>query len=217
MMRLLWPAILGGILLASSAQAGPWLRSAGEGFLSFSIEAPVSEIGPSFATTYLEYGLNKNVTLGFDLGGTQDDLYKAIVFAKMAFGSPDSPFKIAAELGVGTTEQEAVLRPGLSIGRGFSLGDRSGWMAVDTLARIEIDGGNMDITTDITVGLNLGERTKVMVQLQSGHHLMNPEYLKLAPSFVYERKPGQHIELGALAGINNSEDLGLKIGLWQKF
>ncbi len=171
MMRYLWPAIWVGILLASSAQAGPWLRAAGEGFLSFSVETPVSESGQSFATTYVEYGLSDKVTLGFDLGGHETELYKAVAFAKMAFGRPDATLKIAAELGIGTADHETVLRPGLSIGRGFSLGDFSGWMSIDTLANIEIDTSDTAVTTDITVGLNLSDRTKLLVQLQSGHYL----------------------------------------------
>jgi hypothetical protein len=215
-MRQLWLAILWG-MLAGAAQAGPWLRAAGEGFLSFSAETPVSDNGPVFSSTYVEYGLSERVTLGFDLGGDEDDLYKAIVFAKTRLGDPEKALKLAMELGIGVTEDEAVLRPGLSLGRGFSLGDWSGWMTIDTLAIFAIETNDIDITTDITVGLNMSARTKLMLQLQSGDHLMDPDYLKFAPSVVYERKPGQHIELGVLAGIDNAEDIALKLGLWQSF
>jgi hypothetical protein len=216
-MKILMPALW--FCLAAPAAAGPWLREAGEGFLSFSVEAVGSgnQAGSAFATVYAEYGLSERITLGFDLGGSEDDLYKTVIFAKSPIPWLDADLKGAMELGIGMTRDQMILRPGISLGRGFPLGTASGWMVIDTLAHIEAQGSGIHLTTDVTFGVNMTDRSKFILQLQSGHDLMDLEHLKIAPSYVFERKPGQHVELGMLAGLENSEDFAIKLGLWRGF
>lgn len=208
--------IMAVLICAGPGAAGPWLRATGERFLSFSTEwtGPGDDI---FASAYFEYGVTPRVTLGFDLGSSESDFYKAVIFAKRPLDWFGSPLKMSVEMGVGVTDDAAVVRPGVSLGRGFALGSRSGWITVDTLFAIEIESGDTDLTTDVTFGVNLSGRSKLILQLQSGDHLLDPDYLKFVPSFVFETRPGQHFEIGALTGLRNSEDLGLKLGLWRKF
>lgn len=207
------------LCLATPADSGPWLRQPGEGFLSFSGEfvAAGDQEGSAFGTVYAEYGLSKRVTLGFDLGGSEEDLYKAVAFARMPISWLDGDLKGALELGIGMTDDEMVLRPGLSLGRGFPLGQISGWMAIDTLAHIDKTGNDIQLSTDVTFGVNVSDRSKFILQVQSGHQLMDLDYLKIAPSYVFERKPGQHVEMGMLAGLESSENFAIKLGLWQEF
>jgi len=213
---LLITGLFAGLLTGAPAHAGPWLRGKGDVFLSFGTE--IAENGEDgFYTLYGEYGLREWVTLGFDLGGSAEDLYKAVIFARVPLRGKEGKIRLAFELGVGVKAEEPLLRPGLSIGRGFAVGDMSGWMAIDTTALIGAVRGYTEMNTDVTLGLNMSKRIKLMLQLQNGHHLTEPGYLKLAPSVVFERKPGQHFELGMLAGIKNAEDLALKLGLWQSF
>jgi len=205
------------LLSASPAFAGPWVRAEGEGFLSFAIEGPTSD-DSAFGTVFVEYGLSDRITLGFDMGGTDEDLHKAILFAKMPVKLPEFlSFKAAADLGFGVREDMKVIRSGLSIGRGFEFVGMPGWMSVDSIAYIETKGRDLAIATDLTIGLNTTERSKWIVQLQNGYEQSKEDYMKIAPSYIYERKPGQHLEIGVLAGLRNAEDYALKLGLWQTF
>lgn len=204
------------LALAGQVRAGPWLRAEGERFLSFSAEW-VDTDPNVFVSSYFEYGATAGVTLGFDLGTTESDFYKAVIFAKRALPWTDGPLRISVELGAGVTDDAAVIRPGLSLGRGFTLGARSGWISIDSLLAIEVKNGEAELSTDVTLGLNLSERAKLILQVQSGDHPWDPEYLKFAPSYVYEHRPGRHLELGLLAGIENAADYGVKLGVWRRF
>ena len=215
--RLLSMCLILGGLIAGPATAGPWLRAPGAGFLSFSTEFASEGDTDLFTGLYIEYGLNRRVTLGFDLGVSEDTLNKAIVFARLPLTRPDSTFKAAFELGLGEREDEAVFRSTLSLGQGFPLGEMSGWMAIDVFGFQPFDGDPIEITTDITFGANITRRSKLIFQLQSGDHLMDPDYLKFASSLVVEKNPGLHLEFGMLAGIDNAEDLAFKLGLWRAF
>lgn len=214
-MRLILLAMM--MVLCGAAQAGPWLRAEGETFLSFSMEMPESFSVEPYASFYLEHGLRDDVTLGFDLGGHQGDLYKAILFARMPITRWESKYLMAWELGIGTRADKTVLRPGFSIGRGWEMGKLTGWMAADSFAHFSSGDGMPEMTTDLTLGVNLSKRSKLILQLQSGYQVSGLDYMKFAPSVVFENKPGQHVELGVLAGIENSEDIALKLGLWRNF
>lgn len=202
-------------LAAPQASAGAWPRAEGTTFLSFSAEfGPESGAAP-YSAVYAEYGLTERLTLGLDAGVSGDSLDKGVLFARVPLGRAQGGTKLAVELGLGVTGEMAVLRPGLMAGRGLTMGDMSGWIALDTLAVI----GKSDtaLSTDLTLGVNLSTRLKLILQLQSGHRMTEMDYLKFAPSVVYERKPGQHLELGVLAGLESAGDFALKLGMWRHF
>lgn len=205
-----------GLCLATPARAGAWLREDRAGFLSFSVEySPKWQ--STFTALYAEYGLGRRITAGLDLGFSDERLYKGVLFGRMALVPPDGTWKLAAELGIGTTEDEPVLRPGLSLGRSLQFGPRPGWLAVDALARYEIEKGNVEFTVDTTIGVQLSEKRKFLLQLQSGNHPMDPDYLNLAPSLVIERQPGLHLEIGMKAGLKERDDYAVKLGIWRYF
>lgn len=206
-----------GVLLTGEAHAGAWPRTDGEAFLSFSGEFPASGTDGIFTTFYAEYGLTDQLTLGIDVGLEGQDIYKAVGFARLPINRPDARIKLAFELGVGLAEDNPVLRPGLMIGHGFAFGEFTGWMSVDTLVYLEGNDGDVEVSTDFTIGLDMSARTKLILQLQNGNHLMDPDYLKFAPSVVIEKKPGQHFELGMLAGLENSTGIAVKLGIWRSF
>mgnify|MGYP005861962363 CR=1 FL=1 len=201
------------LLLAGQSHAGAWPREPGATFLSFSTEVDTGDMTDTFTTLFVEYGLTDRLTLGLDAGLDDGTLYKGIVFARMPLNRPEADMKLAIEMGVGLTDDAAVLRPGLMIGRGLDWG----WMAMDTLATVDIEAKDVDLTTDLTLGVNMSARSKLILQLQSGHQVMDLEYLKFASSVVYEYKPGRHLELGALAGIKNLDGYAVKLGLWRHF
>ena len=213
-MRLL--VCIAGLIFAQLAAASPWLRPEGSQLLTFSIEISDTD-GEFFGAAYYELGYRDRMTLGFDFGTTDRDLDKAILFAKFPVRQSVKNFNTSAQIGIGLADQDAVLRPGFSIGRGLVLNDKSGWISVDTLAPISVSDGSFQLKTDVTIGLDLSDRSLLLLQLQTGYELGNVEYVKLAPSFVLSLPSGQRLELGVLTGLEGSTDFALKLGLWNEF
>lgn len=205
--------------LVVMAQAGAWPREKGQGFLSFSsqfAERDETGINRQSFSAYAEYGAGGRLTLGFDVGGDAISMSKAIAFARWPLGRAGRALRLAVELGAGQVEEETALRPGFSLGRGFTLGARHGWLAADTRA-ILFAGGGAAFETDLTAGLAVGGRLLGIVQVQAGAPDNGRDYLRLAPSLVYEMRPGAQIELGVLAPLSGGGEREFKLGLWRRF
>ncbi|MEL7258759.1 MAG: hypothetical protein AAFN80_13080 [Pseudomonadota bacterium] len=196
--------------------AGAWPRAEGETFLSFSVEHNPTLPQDSPASLFVEHGLSPRLTIGLDAGGRQTDLTKAIAFLRWPLKTGAKNTLTAFELGAGFADDNIALRPGLSWGRGLSFGERSGWIAVDMRGLIYEQAEGL-LEMDITLGLKPGRRSIVILQLQSGVPSASEPYARIAPSFVYETKPGYYLELGATAGLLNSDDLRIKLGVWLRF
>ncbi|PKQ13700.1 MAG: hypothetical protein CVT70_01715 [Alphaproteobacteria bacterium HGW-Alphaproteobacteria-1] len=213
----LWLALVLLSWCAAMAQAGAWPREKGQVFLSFSSqfdERDENGIMRQSYGFYAEYGAAARLTLGLDVNGDALRMSKAIAFVRWSVGDAQRPLKLAVELGAGQVEDEAALRPGLSIGRGFSLGERHGWLNADLRA---ILGGDTTFETELTAGLSVTPRAKVIVQLQAGMPEGGQDYLRLAPSLVYQMRPGAQIELGLLEPLSGGGERGFKLGLWRQF
>ena len=204
------------ILLAGQAEAGAWPRAEGETFLSFSVEADPTDTGDGFAALYAERGLAGGLTAGLDIGGHQTDMTKAVVFLRWPVGRDDARSKTALEMGLGHAGDGFALRPGLSWGRGIDWGKTPGWLSVETQAVLFEDFNSL-WKADLTLGLKPRPRNKIMLQLQAALPSDRSAYLKLAPAWVHEIGDGRHVEIGVTAGIWESEDLRLKLGLWHRF
>ena len=202
------------------SQAGPWMRGDGETFLSFSIETEfergITDGSELYGSIYAEHGLTDRLTLGLDASTHKNALSKTIGFLRWPVGSTDRTLRMAAEFGLGTEGDTFAMRPGFSIGRGLQAGDTPGWITVDSRA-IFVDSFDGRLDTDITLGLKPNDRTKLMVQLQTGLPWNGDAYAKLAPSYAHEITPGRHIEVGFVAGVAEADDFKLKIGFWHKF
>lgn len=205
--------------LAVMAQAGAWAREKGKTFVANSgqIEGPDAYgfYHPSF-TFYAEHGLADRLTAGADLGGDGERMSKVIGFLRWPLGRTERRLKLAFELGAGQVDAQTALRPGLSLGRGISLWGRNGWIAVDSRA-ILFSGSDVALEGDFTFGLSTTRKTKLILQLQVGHPVTGNSYARFAPSFVYETKPGQHIEFGLSQTVLGGRTHGVKLGLWRSF
>jgi len=215
----MWRAlILMAMILPGPVQAGPWLRAEGEGFVSYSImlvDAGSSDVSDGYATLYGEYGAAPNLSLGVDLGTDGDGFYSGFVFALLPLSR--ERIKVALELGAGVIDGAGAMRPGLSLGTGFTAMGRPGWASLDARSEIMARNGNAALSADLTLGIKPRPGTKVILQLQQGGPMHDPDYLRLAPSIVWEMKPGRHLEIGATAGLKNAEDYGIKLGFWHSF
>lgn len=219
------PLLLGLVLLcAGQAGAGAWPRPAGQGF--FATDARLSwprVIGPEvqppgkYYTGYLEYGLTDRITAGLDLGRSVSGSGKTVGFLRVPLTRPEATLKISVELGLGRIDGAPVIRPGLSIGRGFSWGDVSGWLAVDSLAEIGTSNGQLDAKIDMTFGVTMPNDWKYLLQLQTGAPYGDPVFARLAPSVVIPIGPDRYVDIGGHLGLTGDNTYGLKLGVWQKF
>ncbi|MEM7075090.1 MAG: hypothetical protein AAGA28_15840 [Pseudomonadota bacterium] len=209
-----------GALLAQPGLAGPWPRDEGTQFLSLSIEADrdaVSDQGQGvFGGLYYERGLRNALTFGLDLGSETTEDPKAIAFLRWPVGRRDGRSRLAVEVGAGLYDGKGAVRPGLSWGRGIMRGQIPGWLSVDS--RLVLQSG-LDglLETDVTFGLKPTDHTMVILQLQTGQPGTGDFYAKIAPSWVYQYRPGRRVELGLVAGVTGNTELRLKLGLWREF
>jgi len=219
MVRCLTLAIVLLCWLASGAVAGAWLRETGTAFLSLSGEVTEPDdfgIYRQDYSLYAEYGLAERLTIGVDAGHDMLTMSKGIVFARLPLGRADRTVKLAVELGAGQVGDDTALRPGLSIGRGIELWDWNGWLNADGRA-VLAGGGAMTLESDLTFGLSVTDRSKVILQIQAGQPDIGDAYAKFAPSFVYETKPGAHLEIGLTQPLTGSDLRSLSLGLWRTF
>lgn len=214
--------ILAGLLLVGltvTTGAGPWPREKGRAFLSLSGQVHErDEFGfiDQFFGIYGEYGATDRLTLGIDAGGDAVRMSKALVFARWPLGAPERPLKFAIELGAGEVESAAALRPVLSVGRGITLWDRSGWMTGEA-RMILAGGGDVSLESDFTFGLDTGPRSKTILQIQTGRPALGRSYIRLAPSFVYRTGPRTSLEFGLIEPLSGNDRRAVKLGLWREF
>ncbi|MEM7599216.1 MAG: hypothetical protein AAF382_16095 [Pseudomonadota bacterium] len=205
------------LLLTSAASAGPWPRAEGEGFLSFSLDLDAIEFDNNFVSFYLEYGLSRDRTLVIDRQERGDEIAKTFAVIRYPIGSPDRKLKLAYDVGIGAVDDHVAGRLGLSVGSGWSLGQSSGWWTMDSRALLFDDGENGIVESDVTFGVQLTQRLKVISQLQTGVPSEGDPYAKIAQSFVLQTSDTRHYLLGVTSGIYEADDVQINIGLWQDF
>lgn len=216
-MRLLLTLLL--LALAPGAQAGAWLQEHKKGFLSYS--GVYEETGRLDGTVYIEYGLRPKLTLGakVDADMTQGQLGEgtAFVFIRKPIPTGKKNYKLAYDIGMGSTfglDAEPLLRTGVSYGRGITVKERHGWVAIDAAVEWAVNEGPDTLKLDSTVGLALNDRFKVMMQVFVTSADGNAS-ATFAPSVIWQPRPdGASLVLGL-----EDEDgtLALKLGLWRSF
>ncbi|GAW32985.1 hypothetical protein RA2_00020 [Roseovarius sp. A-2] len=219
MLRYLLLSLLLMPWFAAPALPGAWPRAKGTAFVATSaqIEGPDEHgVYRQNVTLFAEYGLTERLTLGVDVGGDAVRTSKTVAFLRWPVGPAERPLKLAVELGGGQVQGETALRPGLNIGRGIKLWERYGWLAVDSRA-VLVEGGGTSLEGEATFGLSVTARSRVILQLQVGAPDEGRDYTRFAPSFVYQIRPGAHIEAGLIEPLTGAGHRGFKLGLWRSF
>ncbi len=210
-------AILILMFFATAASAGPWPREEGKGFLSISADLDAEDGKDNFLSFYLEYGLSRDRTFGIDRRESGDEIAKTIAFLRYPVGATDRRLKLAYEIGLGILDNDAALRPGVSVGRGFEMAQRSGWWTWDTRALL-VEDTNMTLAeSDITFGLQTNASSKLILQVQTGVPRKSDAYVKLAPSLAIQSSEGRHYTIGVTAGVVENNEVKVNFGLWQEF
>lgn len=210
-------------LSAGQAAAGAWPREKGGFFIASDLRLswPTDLISPEptgkYYTIYIEYGMTEQLTLGLDLGRSVSGDTKAVAFLRLPLRNRDTGLHIAAEVGLGQIDSAMVVRPGLALGRGFSIWRFNGWLALDSVAEVSVNSGKTDFKIDMTFGLNAEDGRKYMLQVQSGAPAAEDPFVRLAPSVVIPFGKDRHIELGGTYGLTGDDSVGIKLGVWQAF
>ncbi|WP_372893503.1 hypothetical protein [Rhodosalinus sp.] len=223
MRRSLGPAILAAALCGAAADAGPWPRAAGEGFASGTWRGTLAG-GTEYSALYLEYGLGRRWSAGLDAGRAIGGATKAVAFISRARAADRPGPRLGWQLGVGRIDGRAVVRPGLSLGRGFGEGARTGWLAGDALAEVGVAPGadprpelTIDVKLDLTLGLTHPGGVKTLVQLQTGREAGDPPFARLEARTVVPLRARTSVTLGAYHDLDRAGTGGLVFGLWQRF
>lgn len=210
-------------IVAQPVYAGAWLREKGKGFLAYS-----NLTARSLDTTYnayLDFGLRENLTLGATL-----DVYsplglpvtgKGLIFMRRSLDWGRADANWAYELGIGArytgVKFVPVAKTTLSYGRGINWGKRSGWFAVNTGVEWDLGFAQHVVKIDTTLGLELGERSKGMLQFYNTFG-QNWSSVTIAPSYVFQtKKKKNNYVVGLEANSLVPNNVAFKFGVWQSF
>ncbi len=202
------------LVATGPAWAGAWPRGKGNVFVTTSTY--VTQMG-TYTGIYAEWGASDRLTFGLDVGRGVSGEDKAVVFMRLPMLGRLSSHTFAWEIGVGEIAGEKVLRPGLSWGKGFDFAGRAGWAALDTVAELRIDTLATDLKADLTLGLTITDRRKVMMQVQAGVQDGDEPFLRLVPSITFGLSERAKMELGFTHDLFGVQDTGVKAALWYEF
>ncbi|MCF7699322.1 hypothetical protein [Loktanella sp. M215] len=221
-MRLIWIILLLTVL-SSASHAGAWPRDKGELFiaaggnflLSTGAELPV-HYDP---TVYGEYGLTDRLTLGLDFyTADKGRIASGFTFISVPVGSLQMRNRASVSLGYGyrlnpDASTEALMRIGLSVGRGLN----KGWLAADTSATF----GTLDTIwrpkADFTWGRSWSDRWTTTLQLQTGEGYYDDYYAKISPTAIFSLSDRFKINLGAVKALTGDGGSAMKLETWLTF
>lgn len=225
------------ILDARVAHAGPWARAPGEVFLSFSqsISSSAEALATgsmqvsAYSSIYGEIGLGRRLTLGLDLGRS-DFSDEAIMFLRRTLTRPEAHYQFALDFGYGERRVDVLgdsqlARVGLSLGRGIDaaalewlpLATAGGWVGLDTSAIFDLTRNDRRWKAEVTLGLRPGEQVSLILQGTAEQWPGADVSFGLNTSAVFQIREGSSIELGLLGNFDDDPQIGLELGLWQRF
>ncbi|MBE3640268.1 hypothetical protein [Mangrovicoccus algicola] len=189
-----------------------------------------------FSAFYAELGVTDRLTFGLDAGQDHGpDTYQVIAFAVMNVSPADWRTQIALELGLGQRDYpadafdaaplaeleeggtETVIRPGLSLGRGFSTRLGDGWAAIDARVELRRDHGDRIPKIDTTLGIAPGPRSLAYLQLQYSDYPGTAPNYRLVPTYVFRPLPWMALESAILWDVAGGNRAGLRAAIWLEF
>ena len=228
------------LLISTSgiAAASPWARDPADVFLSFTLSADTSQDdlangtfdGRVFQSLYGEVGLGRRITLVFNLG-RDTDTFLGTVFGQYTFTNSASVWQVATELGIGVIDTDAqdaaeLYRVGLSFGRGFQRQDlawlpfidpQSAWFAVDSNIQIDPDGDQTIWNTEATLGMFVTDRFGGLLQIQAEEFADDDLAVFVSPGVLVRFGRQTTALVGGRFGVEGSDDVGVRLSIWQDF
>lgn len=220
-MRTIW--IITVLAMACSANAGPWLRPDGEGFM------PVDSIGSIgrdqgdlglYSGIFVEYGQSEELTLGFSGGLDQLQNGFATAYLRRAIPPSNRNWRAAYDLGIGADfgpdRLEPHLRIGMSVGRGGLFRKQTGWTHVDSWLTVKSDS-RPAWKVEATLGNRGAQDWLYLMQLFANKQGEDPWQFELAPSIAIPLKRPRHLQIGLSASTQDSGRYGIKVSIWRAF
>lgn len=219
---------------AGAAGAGAWLREDGSAMLAFAherIAADGSDAG--YTSLYGEYGLSDRLTIGIDAGiGEASDDWKAVLFARMGREFGWLPGRVAAELGLGAAGSSeadiaAVVQPGLSWGHSFETDWGWAWVNLDAKGLLHLTPASETAPpafaglpmaldegykVDLTVGLNLTERSQLSLEVRFEDPVEGVDTLRLVPGYARRIGARAWVTVGGIVGLMDGDGIGIAVG-----
>ena len=224
-------------VLASTVQAGPWPREAGQAFVALSGEH--DRAGNSYAGLYAEYGLSRRGTLGLEISHTDVGETSAMLWYQKSLDGGEGPNKLSYSMGFGAIRRAGELMPlsqiALMWGRGFSGLWDGGWITAE--ARVKVAGKTEEVTVrdglssveyayltpevvaklDLTIGIRPTPPWAIVNQLRLETRKDAEFSAKLASSVVYDLTGPARVEIGLVAPLSGPSEPAVKIGTWLEF
>lgn len=222
----------------SPAQAGPWLRADGDGFLSVdsigSIERSQGDLtDPTYTPfalrqytgIFLEYGLAAGTNLGFSGGFDEKQDFDASLFIKKPLLSGTQNWVTAYEFGLGLSHKGATTQPqlytGLSVGRSFQMRDRPAWAHIDVIAKLR-NNQSSELKAEATLGWKTARDWLLISQVRAEKYEGADWIFEFAPSIAlptkrHRRDRERRIQLGLGVSSHNGGRLSLRLSLWRGF
>lgn len=175
----------------------------------------------TYGSVYLEHGLTPRLTLGLDAGTDPGADGSAIVFLRRPVDFGGQTHRFAVQVGMGAARSaggtDALLQLGASWGRGLETRFGPGWAVVDVSTLYNPARETVAAKADLTLGIRPDERTKLMLQFQSGDYPGSDPYLRVVPLVARKFGARVHVEMGARLGLAGDERVGVKLGTWLEF
>ena len=111
------------------------------------------------------------------------------------------------------------VKAGLSWGRGYTLGQKHGWVTIDSSLAWDIYLQEHLAKVDSTIGINFGDRFSGMLQIYYAS-TSAVSATSVAPSIVMrplKSRPDIRFQIGAETLINDTSNPALKLSLWREF
>jgi len=208
---------------AKAAYADPWPRERGQVFIALSgtvLNTPDGLNSTVEGSAYLEYGLSDRLTIGVSANHTQIDYSHVFGFARWAVSAPERSLKLAANVGLGQSRQDAdwgpMVRLGFSVGRSMSLWT-PGWWSVRAAVEEHAVFQNPIYKLDATVGWNITPRIKAFVDLENSSRSGTASSRTARASLAWETAPGAFLVGGFEVKDVDTTFLGMRLGWWLSF
>jgi len=210
------------MIAAQSAHAGAWLRDPDSGFLS--VSATMRHLGDFWQSEnglYGEYGLAPRLTLGVDINEKPGIAGHVLLFARVPVGPADRRTKVAVELGLGAHHWQgqwgAMIKPGVSVGRGFTNRWGDGWFNVDAALEFRHPNPDPAFKLDAALGLFSGRRIRPLLQFESTYVQGKPLAWTASPWVLIDGRNDTTWLIGLERKTAGQTSLGLRIGHWRSF
>ena len=219
-------------LLPQSALSGAWKRPVGTGFAATSFALRNTDQGlKSEFGYYRDFGLNSRLDLGIDLNHTVSQSGHALLFARLPLQQRPDATRFATELALGGNHSQGIWQPmyrlTLSAGRSYPTRQGDIWGSFDLIYEKRGDAEKALWKLDGSFGMNTGRRLSPLLQIETA--------FGNGTDFSYAITPSLRIKLSGLSlpaqkvfetselviGVEyrqaETQSLGLKIALWQRF